>query len=154
MSRARTACLPLSNSACFSLCCVFSIKLLIWQRIKRDICRLESVTEFSLLRFVGRRQRSATGRYFCPGLPSQTGSGTLAEVVVIYVCLPRVCCPQHELCLQRKWPSSELWRHALHCLERHSSASLDSAVHTRTTGKYAAITPITSMSMNKIEPLM
>ena len=29
-----------------------------------------------------------------------------------------------------------------------------SAVHTRTTGKYAAITPITSISTDEIEPVM
>jgi hypothetical protein len=86
---AGTACLPLSNSACFLLCRVTSIKLLIWQQIKRDICRLECVTEFLLLWFVGRRQRSATGGYFCPGCPNQTGSGTLPEVV-IYVCCNRI----------------------------------------------------------------
>ena len=34
------------------------------------------------------------------------------------------------------------------------SASLDSAVHTCTTGKYAAITPTTSMSTDTIEPLL
>ena len=33
-------------------------------------------------------------------------------------------------------------------------ASLDCAVHTRTTGKYAAITPTTSMSTDTIEPLL
>jgi len=33
-------------------------------------------------------------------------------------------------------------------------ASLDSAVHTRTTGKYAVITPTTSMSTDTIEPLL
>jgi hypothetical protein len=32
------------------------------------------------------------------------------------------------------------------------SASLDSAVHTRTTGKYAAITPTTSIPTDTIEP--
>jgi len=39
----------------------------------------------------------------------------------------------------------------MHSLE---SASLDCAVHTRTTGKYAAITPTTSMSTDTIEPLL
>ena len=34
------------------------------------------------------------------------------------------------------------------------SASLDSAVHTRTTGKYAAITPSTSMLTDTTEPLL
>jgi len=34
------------------------------------------------------------------------------------------------------------------------SASLDYAVHTRTTGKYAVITPTTSMSTDTIEPLL
>ena len=34
------------------------------------------------------------------------------------------------------------------------SATLDGAVHTRTTGKYAAITPTTSMSTDTIEPLL
>jgi hypothetical protein len=87
---AGTACLPLSNSAYFLLCWVTLSKLLIWQRIKRDIYRLECVTEFLLLWFVGRRQRSATGRYFCSGRPNHTGSGTLLEVVVIYVCCNRI----------------------------------------------------------------
>jgi len=41
-------------------------------------------------------------------------------------------------------------------LERHSigSACLDCAVHTRVTGKYAAITPTTSITTDMIEPLM
>ena len=39
----------------------------------------------------------------------------------------------------------------LHCLERHS---LDCAVHTRTTGKYAAKTPTRSISTDTIEPLL
>ena len=34
------------------------------------------------------------------------------------------------------------------------SASLDCAVHTRTTGKYAAITPNTSLSTEMIKPLL
>jgi len=34
------------------------------------------------------------------------------------------------------------------------SASLDCAAHTRTTGKYAAITPTTSISTDTIEPLL
>ena len=34
------------------------------------------------------------------------------------------------------------------------SASLDSAVHTRTTGKYAAVAPTTSMPTDTIEPLL
>ena len=34
------------------------------------------------------------------------------------------------------------------------SACLDSAVHTRTTGKYAAKTTTTSMSTDTIEPLL
>ena len=42
----------------------------------------------------------------------------------------------------------------LYSLERHSSASLDCAVHKRTTGKYAAITPTTSISTDEIEPLL
>jgi len=33
------------------------------------------------------------------------------------------------------------------------STSLDCAVHTRTTGKYAAITPTMSISTDEIEPL-
>jgi len=37
---------------------------------------------------------------------------------------------------------------------RVESASLDCAVHTLTTGKYAAITPTTSMSTDTIEPLL
>ena len=39
----------------------------------------------------------------------------------------------------------------LHSLDRHS---LDCAVHTRTMGKYAAITPTTSISTVVIEPLL
>jgi len=34
------------------------------------------------------------------------------------------------------------------------SASLDSAVHTRTTGNYAAITPTTSRPTDTTEPLL
>ena len=34
------------------------------------------------------------------------------------------------------------------------SASIDCAVHTRTTGKYAAITPTTSISTDETEPLL
>ena len=34
------------------------------------------------------------------------------------------------------------------------SPSLDCAVHKRTTGKYAAITPTTSISTDTIEPLL
>ena len=36
----------------------------------------------------------------------------------------------------------------------HKGSSLDCAVHTRTTGKYAAITPTKSMSTDTIEPLL
>jgi len=57
----------------------------------------------------------------------------------------------------------------LHSLERHcvctaqsrevrvcsiESATLDYAVHTLTTGKYAVITPTTSISTDTIEPLL
>ena len=40
------------------------------------------------------------------------------------------------------------------CTAPSREASLDSAVHTRTTGKYAAITPTTSMSTVTTEPLL
>ena len=39
-------------------------------------------------------------------------------------------------------------------LELLQNASLDCAVHARTMGKYAAITPTTSMSTDAIEPLL
>ena len=69
-------------------------------------------------------------------------------------CLPKITimvlsCPL-------AWTQSMLWQNicpwcvcVLHCLERHSSA-----VHTYTTGKYAAITPTTSMPTDTIEPLL
>ena len=38
--------------------------------------------------------------------------------------------------------------------QSRESASLDCAVHTRTTGRYAAVTPTTSISTDKIEPLL
>jgi len=38
--------------------------------------------------------------------------------------------------------------------EALESASLDWAVHTGTRGKYAVITPTTSVSTDKIEPLL
>jgi len=34
------------------------------------------------------------------------------------------------------------------------SASLDCAAHTHTAGKYAALTPTTSISIDEIEPLL
>ena len=40
------------------------------------------------------------------------------------------------------------------CTAQSHSASLDCAVHTRTTGKYAAKTPTTSISTDTIEPLL
>ena len=42
---------------------------------------------------------------------------------------------------------------SIQCLAK-ITAPLDSAVHTRTTGKYAAITPTTSMSTDTTEPLL
>jgi len=38
--------------------------------------------------------------------------------------------------------------------QSRGALSLDCAVHTRTTGKYAAITPTLSMSTDTIEPLL
>jgi len=40
------------------------------------------------------------------------------------------------------------------CTAQSREALLDNAVHTRTMGKYAAITPTTSMSTDTIEPLL
>ena len=40
------------------------------------------------------------------------------------------------------------------CTAQSHSASLDCAVHTRTTGKYAVVTPTTSTSTDEIEPLL
>ena len=42
----------------------------------------------------------------------------------------------------------------LPCVKHYFEAYVHSAVHTRTMGKYAAITPPTSMPMDTIEPLL
>jgi len=41
---------------------------------------------------------------------------------------------------------------SIQCLAKITS--LDCAVYTRTTGKYAAITPTTSISKDEVEPLL
>ena len=42
----------------------------------------------------------------------------------------------------------------VHVCTAQSREAVDNAVHTRTTSKYAAITPTTSMSTDTIEPLL
>ena len=65
----------------------------------------------------------------------------LANITIMVLSCPLTF---HRQCLSRQCSTDT----------HHSSASLDSAVHTHITGKYAAITPTTSMPTDTIEPLL
>jgi len=74
----------------------------------------------------------------------------IVSVMAVYLPVVRVCTAQSREALQiYPWCMC-----VLHSLEKHSSVPLDCAVHTRTTGKYAAITLTTSISTDMIEPLL
>ena len=74
--------------------------------------------------------------------------------VCVWVCVC-VCCVGVYVCV---CVVHSLDRHCLpmhrQCLSRLSSTHTHTHIHTRTTGKYAAITPTTSMSTDTIEPLL